>query len=185
MILALLIATNKEIIMEAVGFNTGILGGVAPLIMLALWALLQPAHDPEIRNKATKKAYDIFIWVGILMSVFVAFILLAVLSSGIDDPEWMLGLFIFWSIIAYPFLALLLLVVLYGLYVSIDARRDLEFVIIALHSSFVYVVSFVLMFRYATDALLVLIYLPIVVSYPIVCITLSRHGKRRLTSSIA
>jgi hypothetical protein len=171
--------------MEAVGFNIGIIGGVAPLIMLALWALLQPVHDPEIRNKATKKAYDIFTWVGILMSVFVAFILLAVLSIGIDDPEWMLGLFILWSIIGYPFLALLLLVVLYGLYVSINARRDLEFVIIALHSSFVYIVSFVLMFRYATDALLVLIYLPIVVSYPIVCITLSRHGKRRLTSSIA
>jgi hypothetical protein len=59
--------------------------------------------------KATERVYKIFTWIGVLLSVL---FVLMVIQSGLD--EWMLGLYIGWEVFVCPFLALLLIPILYG-----------------------------------------------------------------------
>lgn len=159
-------------------FVIGLIGGVAPLLLLAVRASLAPEHDAVTRMKATERAYKIFTWIGVLLSILFVLFILMFIQSGFD--EWMLGLYTGWEVFVCPFLTLLLIPILYGLYDCINAQRDIEFVFIALHLSLVYIVSFILMFRLGADKLLLPIYLPTVVSYPIISIWLCQHGKRKL-----
>jgi hypothetical protein len=168
--------------MRAVQYIIGIIGGVVPLLLLAARAFLAPAHDPVTRLKATETVYKKFTWIGVLLSVWLGLFVLMLIQSGLN--EWMLGLYIGWDIFLCPFLALLLIPIMYGLYDSINAQRDIEFVFIALHTSVFYIVSFILMFTYGTMPLLLIVYLPIVIFYPIVCVWLSRNGKKKLNASI-
>lgn len=165
-------------------FIIGLIGGGAPLLFLLLMAWLDPAHDPVTRMKATERAYKILTWIGVLLSVLFVLLFLMFIQTGIDN-EWPLGLYNAWVIFVCPFLALLLIPLLYGLYDSINAQRHREFKLIAVHSSLVYVVAFILMFQLGVDNLLLPIYLPTVVSYPIICIWLCKHGKRKLRTNIS
>lgn len=159
----------------------GLIGGIAPLLLLAIMALLKPAGDPNIRIRSTIRAYRIFFWIGIAMSGFVALILLTLSTTGFEKhSEWQLLWAILWIRYGYPFLGLLLVAILFGLYVAIKAQRDFAFSLIAVHSSATFVVSFILLFRSGT-ALSYWVYPLIIVSYPVVCIFLSKRGLKKIT----
>ena len=110
--------------MRTVQYIIGIIGGAAPLLFLVVGALLAPAHEPVKRLKATETAYKIFTFIGILLSVWLGLFVLMLIQSG--PYGLMLGLYIGWGIFLCPFLALLLIPILYGLYNSIRAQADTQ-----------------------------------------------------------
>lgn len=162
--------------MEIAAYVIGVVGGLAPLVYLVARTGFAPAHDTDTLKRATEKAYKTFLSVGIVVALFVCGLVFFLFLYTPEEPG--LGLHLAWYLIGNPLFLLVLAAVLYGLYQSVNARRDSELSALAAHSSLMFVASFLL--TRSGSLLLFLASIVVIVSYPITCIVLARRGRRRL-----
>ncbi len=155
-----------------------LIGGGLPIVFLALRSRVAPSHDEVRRRRSTRTAYVAFRLVGWVTLIAYAIAVLLIRTLDRTDPEWALGVIIIAGTTVYPALAVMLLFIAYGFYRALDARRDPEFVLIAVHSSLTYVVAFFLLLH-ASGNVAQWIYLAILGAYPFSCLLLSWLGSRR------
>ncbi len=153
--------------------SLGTVGVVAPLLYLLSRILLAPAHDVVAMRRATKSAYHAFLGVGFTTLVFVIAMAILLASAGRD---WELGLRVSFPLIRPPLFLLLLVLIFFGLYQCINAKRDREFVLIALHTSLMFMASMFVF--YSGPAFLASA--TVIISYPMVCIFFAQRGLKRL-----
>ncbi len=153
--------------------SLGTVGVVAPLLYLLSRILLAPAHDVVAMRRATKNAYNAFLGVGFTTLVFVIAMAILLASAGRD---WVLALGVLVALIGPPVFLLLLVLIFVGLYQCINAKRDREFVLIALHTSLMFMASIYIFY----SQLVFLASATVIISYPMVCIFFAQRGRKRL-----
>jgi hypothetical protein len=157
----------------------GLIGSTAIIIILMIRVVVPVRTAEGDRIACTIKSYDVFFRVGYLTLVFecLLFLICYFLFDLSHDPEWVLGLAIIWPFLAVPYFTFVLVLVIYGLLLSVSARSDWEFNYFAVHSSLTFLVALVWLFNTGSTALFYFFYLPILITYPFMCIALSRRHR--------
>ena len=170
-------------IFSEAGLIFGIFSAIAPIITPMLRFLLPSFRDINRKRLATRRAYSAFYFIGLATLAFNALIfgVCYLFFDMVHDPEWVLGFSILWGAVGIPGYILLVVPVLLALFLSINALRDREFVILAIHSSLLFLVTLVLMERTGSMRLFYLFLIPTMISYPFVCLKLTA---RHVTSSL-
>jgi len=162
-------------IFSEAGLIFGIFGAIAPIIILISKFLIPPFNDINTKRLAARRAYRAFYFIGLATLAFNALIfgICYLFFDMAHDPEWVLGFSILFGAVGIPSYILLVVPVVFALCRSIKALRDLEFFILAIHSSLLFLVTLVLMERTGSVRLFYLFLIPTMISYPFVCLKLT------------